>query len=128
MSQELSNGDISETRSLILKRLIDSKKIDFGSYPEDENSRLQFGLKLRSLRGDHNFGLNQFASQVGINPGFLSRIESGKRSVSLKYLCQIADGLGASRFSLMVESGYIVINKAEIEDWELELFRLLIDK
>jgi transcriptional regulator with XRE-family HTH domain len=127
MCEELSAEYALELRNVVIKGLIDSGKVGFGSYPNDGDFRLQYGSKLRRLRFEQNLGLNYFASHAGVDPGYLSRIERGKRAPPLKTLYRIADALNVSRLALATETGYIIIDRERIEDWELELFRLFVD-
>lgn len=38
----------------------------------------QLGQKVRELRSQMGFGLNEFARKIGVSPGYLSNLETGK--------------------------------------------------
>ena len=52
----------------------------------------RFGSRLRQLRRERRLTQVQLASMLGVNRGYLSEMECGKKSMTLLYLKKIADG------------------------------------
>jgi transcriptional regulator with XRE-family HTH domain len=59
------------------------------------------GPEIRKRRRLAGWNPTPFATQVGISPGYLSRLETGKRKASPATLKRIADALGAAMQELM---------------------------
>ena len=119
-----ATGGLRET----VKMLIDEVIIDLEEYPfKDEQSKKEFGLRLKTLRKDKGYSLNGLARQIEVNPSYISRTERGIVSISREATTAIADGLGISRFDLLVEGGWIVVDQERITPEELGVFKRVID-
>lgn len=59
------------------------------------DERRRIGTKIKELRKRKGFKAKYFSTLINIDPGSLSRIEKGDRSVGLDMLTLIADHLGA---------------------------------
>jgi transcriptional regulator with XRE-family HTH domain len=58
------------------------------------NSKL--GKRIRALRADKGWSQVEMADLLGINRGYLSELETGKRDPSLSILKTIAEGLSVT--------------------------------
>ena len=58
------------------------------------NSKL--GKRIRALRNEKGWSQVEMADFLGMNRGYLSELETGKRDPSLSVLKTIADGLSIS--------------------------------
>jgi len=63
------------------------------------------GVRLRSLRRQRGFTLEQVASSAGLTRGFLSHLERGVTSASIGSLYRISDALGIDVAALFEPSG-----------------------
>lgn len=54
----------------------------------------QVGMRLRAIRRDRGWTLDDLASRAGMSPSTLSRLESGKRQASLELLLPLTRQLG----------------------------------
>ena len=52
--------------------------------------------KLRSMRADQNMSLQELADKSGMNRGYISQVELGKRKPSFEAVETIAGALGAA--------------------------------
>ena len=59
--------------------------------------------RLREWRKRRGKNLEEIAYLVGCSPGYLSRMESGKRNVSLAFLKRVAVALSVSEADLVSE-------------------------
>ena len=57
--------------------------------------------KLRSMRADQNLSLQELANKSGMNRGYISQIELGKRKPSFEAVETIAGALGAKIYILL---------------------------
>lgn len=60
------------------------------------------GEKIREWRETRNIPQWQMAGEIGITPGFLSTVESGKRGVSIETLQKITAMTGITAESLIM--------------------------
>lgn len=70
----------------------------------DENSQtllVKFGAHLKSLRKQQGLTLIDVEIGSGISNGDLSRIERGKKNLTLTSLSKLAEGLGVSMSELV---------------------------
>ncbi len=51
-------------------------------------------LKIKDVRLTKKLSQNELAKKVGMSQGYLSELESNKKSPTLRQLCKIADALG----------------------------------
>ncbi len=63
------------------------------------NSKL--GKRIRALRAEKGWSQVEMADFLGMNRGYLSELETGKRDPSLSVLKTIADGLSISLSRLL---------------------------
>lgn len=113
-----------------VKRLIDEVIIDFEEYPfkhKDEQVQRKFGARLREIRRKKGYSLEGLARQVNIDKSYLSRTERGIGPISRDAATAIADELRISRFDLLVEGGWIVVDQERITPEELGIFKRVID-
>jgi transcriptional regulator with XRE-family HTH domain len=61
-----------------------------------DNIRLRFGKRLRTLRQKRGWTQLQLGEKLGLDRGYISDIENGKRNVSLEVLEIIAQGFELS--------------------------------
>ncbi|UQS86174.1 helix-turn-helix domain-containing protein (plasmid) [Nicoliella spurrieriana] len=54
---------------------------------------MEFGEKLKQLRKDNGYGVNQLAIQSGVSASQISRIENNKRKPKIDTLRKLAKGL-----------------------------------
>ena len=122
---------------------------------KDKNisNRDKFGVWLRTTRKEHGWGVNEFASMLGISPAYLSDIEKGNRHAPLNHLEKItqlfnipepelpylADLAGCAKGSWQDINDYLADNKpardamraaknANLDDEEfLEIFLQVLD-
>jgi transcriptional regulator with XRE-family HTH domain len=73
---------------------LDGRRLDSGDCHRMNEGTL--GARIRSLRETKKHTLRAFAASVGMSPSFLSEIESGKRYPSAELLNRIASELGVS--------------------------------
>jgi len=66
------------------------------SSPDQPNSEINVGRRLRELRAEHGLSIRALAEQSGLNVNTLSLIENGKTSPSVSTLQQIAAALKVS--------------------------------
>jgi len=62
---------------------------------------------LRAERATRGEALRALAQRVGVDPGYLSRVESGKTRASRALLCSLAGALGLSEERLLALGGYL---------------------
>jgi transcriptional regulator with XRE-family HTH domain len=61
-----------------------------------DNIRLRFGKRLRTLRQKRGWTQLQLGEKLGLDRGYISDIENGKRNVSLEVLEIMAQGFELS--------------------------------
>ncbi len=73
----------------------------------------RMGERMAELRALQNLSLTQLEEFSGIDTGQLSRIENGKRNISLRTALRIADALGVQLHELFVppELSQVRVNK-----------------
>lgn len=62
---------------------------------------VQFGLKVRELRGSQGMSQEAFAAKCGLDRTYIGGIERGERNVALRNIEIIAGSLGVSMSQLM---------------------------
>lgn len=62
---------------------------------------LNIGVRIRSLRNNKNISQEDFAADCGFDRTYISRIELGKRNLTIVNLKRIADGLGIELSKLL---------------------------
>ena len=74
------------------------------------------GFRIREVRKERGMTQERVAELAGVSPKFVSMIENGIKSASLKVLCEIA---GALRISLdeLVFGGYFT-NESVSNEWD----------
>jgi len=72
-------------------------------------------------------GLNATAEEVGIDPGYLSKIEKGTRVPTIEILNTLAGLLNISRFKLLTEAQRLSVDRNRITEAELKLFKNTVD-
>ena len=100
----------------------------------DTHMDSQFGSHIRSIReellaaGDKRFTLRQVAQRLGIEPSYLSKVETGKVDTSLKEetIRQLASELGEDPDVLLALSGKISSDLLKIISSRPQLFAELI--
>jgi transcriptional regulator with XRE-family HTH domain len=60
------------------------------------NLKSKLGKRIRALRTERGWSQVEMADLLGINRGYLSELETGKRDPSLSILKTIAEGLSIS--------------------------------
>ena len=60
------------------------------------NLSSKLGKRIRALRSEKGWSQVEMADFLGMNRGYLSELETGKRDPSLSVLKKIADGLSIS--------------------------------
>ena len=60
------------------------------------NLSSKLGKRIRALRSEKGWSQVEMADLLGMNRGYLSELETGKRDPSLSVLKTIADGLSIS--------------------------------
>jgi transcriptional regulator with XRE-family HTH domain len=60
------------------------------------NLNSKIGKRIRALRSEKGWSQVKMADLLGMNRGYLSELETGKRDPSLSVLKTIADGLSVS--------------------------------
>ena len=78
-------------------------------------------IKLRELRKERNETLAEMGKRLGMNPGALSRYESGKRNPKLDVLVHICKAYGVSLATLAPDFWKKVVGAVDMEDLEDEL-------
>jgi transcriptional regulator with XRE-family HTH domain len=74
----------------------------------------EIGARLRSLRRERNLSLEEMASQTSLSIGFLSQIERGISSPTLRALAGMADALGVGLAELFPAENHPQDNIATI--------------
>ena len=63
--------------------------------PGQHDTDVLVGERIRGLRKARGFSLKDLSQRAGLSPGFLSQVERGLSSASVRALARIADALGA---------------------------------
>lgn len=95
---------------------------------DEEGSRKRFGQSIRLLRRTRGFSLNDFSQHVSVDKSYLSRMERGLVPCSGRILEKIADELGASRFDLAIQAGFLCSTLEKFSEEELSLIKRFVDK
>lgn len=69
------------------------------------------GRYLRELRLSHGWTLVELSEKTGIASSFLSRVEHGKRGISIKVLCKLARAFNVYPGEILTKSGYWELSK-----------------
>ena len=59
-----------------------------------QQTRIEIGQKIRSVREQNNLTQEQLALMVGIGRSYLAKVESGKRNPTVDFVEKVAGGLG----------------------------------
>ena len=59
-----------------------------------QETRIEIGQKIRSVREQNNLTQDQLALMVGIGRSYLAKVESGKRNPTVDFVEKVAGGLG----------------------------------
>ena len=68
-----------------------------------EDVKLQFGKRLRALRGAKGLSQESLADKAGLHRSYVWGIENGRRNVSLENIVRIARALRVSPRDLLTE-------------------------
>lgn len=71
---------------------------------EDDHSGELMGLRIRNLRHQRGFSVNELAAKAGVSAGIISQIERGKANPSLRTLERIRTALGVPLSAILEES------------------------
>ncbi|NTW28903.1 MAG: helix-turn-helix transcriptional regulator [Coriobacteriia bacterium] len=74
---------------------------------EERNPCTEFGKRLRELRLERGLSQEQLGELSGLDRTYISSAEAGRRNVSLKTICKLAEALG-------VEAGTLVSSSAQV--------------
>jgi len=81
----------------------------------------QIGLRLRRLREQRKIGLRELARRIDCDPNALSRLETGKRKVTVEWLTMLSGALGVSVSEILEDEKYegqvMVMASACCNDW-----------
>ena len=69
-----------------------------------KSARELLALNLRLLRVRKNITQEQLAHDAGVNPGYISQIETGTRAVSIDVVEKLAGALGVAIAVLLTDS------------------------
>jgi len=107
-------------------------KMKAAARPAEPAMDLAVGSRIRDLRREHKFSLETIADRTDLSIGFLSQIERGLSSPSLRVLATLADVLGVGIAALFgarpsgdAASGVVT---REVQRAELKLWRTGISK
>lgn len=64
--------------------------------PERDEQVVRFGMQIRRARQQRSMSITGLAREAGITPGYLSRIERGHASPSLRVAHRLSGVLGGS--------------------------------
>ncbi|GAB3627719.1 transcriptional regulator [Pandoraea terrae] len=67
----------------------------------DSNPLYRFGRHLAGLRKKYNWAQDKLALESGLARSYLSGVERGKRNISLRNICILADTLGVPPHELL---------------------------
>ena len=97
---------------------------------------LAVGRRIRDLRREHKLSLETIAARTGLSIGFLSQVERGLSSPSLRVLATLADVLGVGIAALFgarpnddAASGGVVtrqLQRAELKLWRTGISKQLL--
>ena len=91
----------------------------------DEKLLRRVGQRVARTRRDHGWSQEQLAAKIEVEPVTLSRLENGKRALSLSTLALIADALGIGLGDMLDEKRDLPTTEQQPE--EAELLRLFKD-
>jgi transcriptional regulator with XRE-family HTH domain len=60
-----------------------------------------FGARVRRLRHDRDWSIEQLADEAGLHWTYVGSVERGERNVSLQNICRLAKALGVGADELM---------------------------
>ena len=110
-----------------------ASKAKTAAKPAEPAMDVAVGHRIRELRREHRLSLETIAARTDLSIGFLSQIEGGRSSPSLRVLATLADVLGVGIAALFggghsgdAGSGGIVTR--ELQRAELKLWRTGISK
>jgi len=66
----------------------------------------KLGWYIYDLRLNRGWTLEELSKKSGLSIGHLSFIENGRRGISVKSLCRLANAFGMSASTLLKKSGY----------------------
>lgn len=66
---------------------------------------LEFGLKLRQLRGTRHLGIKQLARDLGVSYTYISHLERGKSKPSQRLISRLASYFSVGEEELLLSAG-----------------------
>lgn len=107
-------------------------RVKAAARPAEPAMDLAVGSRIRDLRREHRLSLETIADRTDLSIGFLSQIERGLSSPSLRVLATLADVLGVGIAALFgarpsTEAASSVVTR-EVQRAELKLWRTGISK
>ncbi len=70
------------------------------------NIKEKFGLKVKKLREEKDFSIEQLANISDVDRNYISDIEKGKRNVSIEIIEKIIIGLGTDFGTFFNDKGF----------------------
>lgn len=90
-----------------------------------QNSYLQVGQALKSLRKNKGFTLEELAERAEVSVSYLSHIERGTRQAPLSTLETLAHILGANLYSLMAPPLQKAVLREPVSGYDAKIKNLL---
>ena len=92
---------------------------------------MDFGRAIRVIRAARGYSQRELAQRSGLTPSFISLLESGGRTPSVKTLKALADAFGVPTelITLLASDGHSLrgIPPEEAQELSMRLLRLLAD-
>ena len=63
---------------------------------QEDDIRIRFGTRVRSLRNDRGWSQEAFADRAGLHRTYIGSIERGEQNISLENIEKVAATLGVS--------------------------------
>jgi XRE family transcriptional regulator of biofilm formation len=82
------------------------------------------GKQIRKIREEKKMKLTELAEKIGKTHGYVSKLETGKKPISLKNMQLIADALGVELIDLMPNKEKVYNPFTGEEDWAFVVQRL----
>lgn len=64
--------------------------------PKKRDVLVEFGKRVRALRGELGLSQEKFAAECGLDRTYLGGVERGERNIALRNIAKIAEALGVS--------------------------------
>jgi transcriptional regulator with XRE-family HTH domain len=77
----------------------------------------EIGKKIRKLREEKNMHLADLAKKLGITSGYLSKLETGKKPISIRNIVSIASALDVDVVDLFTNKEKVYNPFTGEEDW-----------